>query len=397
MTAPANTLSISTTTFSSTIAPGEQTENFKTAYSSAPDLSLAVKQIQQQLAGLDNQTLILFFASSCYDPAAVSDKMQQAFGGVEVVGCSTAGEITTGRMLDHSIVAMSFSSKVIEKVHVALAHNLSQDSHAVLKACTKLEQHAGRPLQSLDPDHYVGLLFTDGLSAAEERVNEQIGDRTNVTFIGGSAGDDLKFQGTYVYANGKAYTDAALLVLLKPSVKFAFLKTQSFRPTEKVLKVTRLNEARREILEFNDQPATVAYAQALGVPVGELSEHLFKNPLGLMFDEHTPFVRSPLKTENDSVLFYCGMKQGMQLTLLQSTDIIADTALALQKAKEELGGVSAILNFNCILRTLDLKQQHKTQAYGKLFENVPTIGLSTYGENYIGFINQTATMLLFKE
>ena len=292
---------------------------------------------------------------------------------------------------------MAFSSRVMGQVHVSVATRLSQDPLAVQKASASLAESTGLALQALDAQQYVGLLLTDGMSGAEEKVNDQLGDLTNVTFIGGSAGDDLKFQSTYLYANGEAYSDAALLVLLEPRVKFSFLKTQSFRATHKVLTVTKLNEAQREIIEFNQQPARVAYAEALGVPVAKLSEHLFKNPLGLMFDEQTPFVRSPRTLEQDSVLFYCGMKQGMELRLLESTDIVADTALALQQAKQELGTISAIINFNCILRTLDLKQQDKTQAYGALFKDVPTVGLSTYGENYIGFINQTATMLLFSQ
>ena len=243
----------------------------------------------------------------------------------------------------------------------------------------------------------MGLVLTDGMSGCEEKTNEQIGDLTNVTFIGGSAGDDLRFERTYVYANGEAYTNAALLVVFKPLAKFSFLKTQSFRPTNRVLKVTKLNAARREVIEFDHQPAADAYAHALGVPTEQLAEHLFRNPLGLMFDEQTPFVRSPLRTENGSVLFYCGVKEGMHLTLLESTDIVGDTARALEREKKALGGLSAIINFNCILRTLDLKAQNLTGPYGELFRDVPTVGLSTYGENYIGFINQTATMLLFKE
>ncbi len=87
------------------------------------------------------------------------------------------------------------------------------------------------------------------------------------------------------------------------------------------------------------------------------------------------------------------LREAVQL----SADNFADTASALEQAKEALGGISAIINFNCILRTLDLKEQEKTKAYGDLFTDIPTVGLSTYGENYIGFINQTATMLLFKE
>ena len=58
--------------------------------------------------------------------------------------------------------------------------------------------------------------------------------------------------------------------------------------------------------------------------------------------------------------------------------------------------VSGMLNFHCILRTLELKSKHQTEAYGRLFSDIPTIGFSTYGEAYLGHINQTSTMLLFK-
>jgi len=50
----------------------------------------------------------------------------------------------------------------------------------------------------------------------------------------------------------------------------------------------------------------------------------------------------------------------------------------------------------CILRTLELESKGITEAYGKLFTDIPTIGFSTYGEEYIGHINQTSTMLVFK-
>ncbi|MDD4457627.1 MAG: FIST C-terminal domain-containing protein, partial [Syntrophotalea acetylenica] len=81
--------------------------------------------------------------------------------------------------------------------------------------------------------------------------------------------------------------------------------------------------------------------------------------------------------------------------LLESTDMLGDTARAIAEAREKLGRISGILDFDCILRTLDLRQQNPTDAYGKLFEGIPTAGFSTYGEQYIGHINQTATMLVF--
>ena len=60
-----------------------------------------------------------------------------------------------------------------------------------------------------------------------------------------------------------------------------------------------------------------------------------------------------------------------------------------------MGSISALINFHCILRTLELEQKGLMAEYGKIF-SIPTIGFSTYGEEYIGHINQTSTMLAFE-
>ena len=119
------------------------------------------------------------------------------------------------------------------------------------------------------------------------------------------------------------------------------------------------------------------------------------NPVGLVF-EGDPFVRSPQQFKGDGMVFYCSVKEGMELSLLESTDIIASTRQAIDEKNAEIGGISGIVNFNCILRTLELGQKGLCEEYGKLFADVPTVGFSTYGEEYIGHINQTATMLVFK-
>jgi len=114
------------------------------------------------------------------------------------------------------------------------------------------------------------------------------------------------------------------------------------------------------------------------------------NPVGLMVGGE-PYVRSPQQAKDGKMVFYCNIKQGMELSLLESTDIVKDTAAAITG----LNGVAGIINFNCILRTLELEQKGLTTAYGQLFRTIPTIGFSTYGEEFIGHINQTATMLVF--
>ena len=350
--------------------------------------------MKSQLLGFDTN-LVLFFASSMYDPKTISAEMHRAFEEVTTAGCTTSGEIVTGRMLDQSVVAMAFSSAVTSDFKAEVITDIRSDEHAVTKAFASLEQHFEAPMNRLNPSEHVGIVLIDGMSGCEEIINEKIGDATNVTFVGGSAGDDMQFKSTRVFANGKSYEKAALLLLMKPTVPFSILKTQSFRESGQTLTVTEVNEAAREVISFDEKPASVAYAEALGVAEEALSDHVFKNPLGLILAENEPFVRSPRVIDGNRVLLHCNVKKGMDLSLLNSTDIIADTKRELEEKMQEMKQVSGIINFNCILRTLDLKGQNRTQEYADLFANVPTVGLSTYGESYIGHMNQTATILLF--
>jgi len=235
----------------------------------------------------------------------------------------------------------------------------------------------------------------DGLSGTEEKVMERIGDMTNVSFIGGSAGDDLKFKQTHLFAHGKAYSNAALLALIRVGIPFDFIKTQSFKPLDKILTATKVNESAREVIEFNHKPAVEAYASAVGTSAEKAQDFFMSNPVGLMMGDE-PFVRSPQQVKEKSIFFYCNVLEGMDLRLLQSEDIVEGTCIAMQEKEKEFGPFSGIINFNCILRTLELKQRNQTEAYGQLFAGVPTIGFSTYGEEFVGHINQTATMLVLK-
>jgi hypothetical protein len=367
--------------------------NIKTAYSTKGTSDEVIQDLKAQLGDFDAKMLV-FFASSRFAPNIISQKVQDAFPSAAVIGCSTSGEIVSGKMLKNSLVAMAFNSAAIQDVVLEVVEN-PKNENSIKKAFASFEGSLKAPMSDLDPSKYLGLIFVDGLSGAEEKLIDKIGDLTNVTFMGGSAGDDLKFEATHVYANGKSYTNAAVLAVLKPAVPFTFIKTQSFCDLGKPLVVTKANEENREVIEFNGKPAAQAYAEVLGVAVEEAPNRFMHNPVGLVI-EGVPFVRSPQRIKGTNMLFYCGVTEGMELSLLESTDIIADTGSALEKAKNELGSISGIINVNCILRTLELDQKQLSDEYGKLFSDYPTVGFSSYGEQYIGHINQTATMVVFK-
>ena len=97
--------------------------NIKTAFSVKTDLQNAVKDIQAQLGDFETK-LLVFFASSAFVPDEIAERMEEAFPGAETFGCSTAGEIVTGRMLTNSVVAMAFNQQAVKSVKVEVVDDL---------------------------------------------------------------------------------------------------------------------------------------------------------------------------------------------------------------------------------------------------------------------------------
>jgi diguanylate cyclase (GGDEF)-like protein len=377
--------------------PEGESSNIKSVFSTKSIENEAVSDIKSQLNGFGVK-LVVFFASSCFNQDSLCKMMHEAFQDCIVFGCSTAGEIVSGQLLKNSVVAMAFNLNIISDAKVEVIEQI-KDNLSVEAAFTSFERYFNESTYTMEATRYVGIVLIDGLSMKEEKVMDQIGNRTNVYFIGGSAGDDLKFAKTFVYANGKAYTDSAVLVLLKMNfhAQFGIIKTQSFKALDHVLIANKVNEETREVIEFNNKPAIMAYADAVGAAsVEEAPKYFTTNPVGLVIGENDIFVRSPQQKKGTNIQFYCNLLEGMEVRLLESTNIIKDTRNVLEKKIEEFGRIEGLINFQCIERTLELEEKNLVKPYGEIFNGIQNIGFSTYGEEYIGHINQTSTMLMFK-
>ncbi len=367
---------------------------FQNAYSTQTDIQGIMTDIKNQLNN-EIPKVMLVFMSSNHDLEAINQALKATYQETLIFGCTTSGEITSGKMLKNGLVALALGEDVIEKGQIEVLKDIHQNPD-VKGAIDRLRSALDTSVEEMDHTQHLGLILMDGMSGSEEKVMDAIGNETDLIFVGGSAGDDLKFKKTWVFANGEVFENAAVLMVLKVKVPFEILKTQSFCPLDKDLMVTKVSDTGRGVLEFNGKPAIEAYSEALGIKEEDLAKHFMTNPVGLVAGEDDIYVRSPQRVEGKELYFYCSIPEGMTVSVLKSTNIIEDTTMAIEKARERLGSLSALINFNCILRTLELEQESKTEAYGKIFENIPTVGFSTYGEAYIGHINQTATMVAFK-
>jgi hypothetical protein len=139
----------------------------------------------------------------------------------------------------------------------------------------------------------------------------------------------------------------------------------------------------------------VRYAEALGVGRADIEPLLFANPVGLIIDNDV-YIRSCYRSDGDALIFFCNIHEGAQVNLLKIKNVIPDTKKAVEDKKRELGNISGIIDFRCVLRTIQLKNEGRTDEYAGIFNGIPAIGFSTYGEQLLGHINQTSTMMVFK-
>lgn len=365
----------------------------KIAYSTATGIDKIIKDLKAQIGTFDSK-LIQFFASSNFDPYEISKRLSDTFGETPIFGCTTAGELVSGQMLENSVVLMAFGPEIVADCSIAVLEDITSDNMQIEKAFDAFKDHFKQDMAALDPHKYVGFLLIDGLCGIEEKINERIGDLTNVTFVGGSAGDDAKFKQTHVFANGKAYTNAAVLAIVKSNTQFGFIKTQSFKSTDKKIVITKVVND-RTASEINNNAAVKEYARLTGTSEYNADKMFMKHPLGLAF-ENDFFVHSPRNISSKGLTFYSSIIEGMQYEILEAQNIVKETRKIIDKKLEEMGTVSALVCYNCILRKYELKNENQIEAYAQIFLNTPTIGFNTYGESYIGHINQTAVMVLFK-
>ena len=364
---------------------------------SGPAVQALVEELYQGLRG-QPATAVLWFASSAYQPEDLAGPLAAAFPDAAVVGCSTAGEFTDRSMATGGISAIALPYGMLTGAVAALA-DLSQDAaYGTWRAVEALEASLGMPLRDLDPSCHLGFILIDGVHGAEELVNEVIGNAAPLLdVVGGSAGDDLAFRQTWVTVGEHVSRQGAALLVCQSAVPFRVVKACSFVPTGRVLRITHADVPARTVLAFDGRPALEAYAEAVGVPPEGIDATVWmQHPLGLMIDGR-PWVRSPQSLRSDGgITFYAQILPGTQVEVMRATDLVADTHAAIDAARAALGGeaVGSVM-FNCILRRLELDARGTGGPFLHAFAGLPTAGFHTYGESWLGHINQTLTGVVF--
>jgi len=370
-----------------------QSEGVVSAMSQASDVQQVAQELARQLLH-PHLGFVLFFCSAEYDLQALGQALHQGFGGIRLVGCTSAGEITPQGYGRNCVTAIGFDHR-----HFSIATELiDQMEHFSLIDAQQMVERLVSDCRSntLAPikGNSFALTLLDGLSSREEMVlaalSAALGD---IPHFGGSAGDDNYLTHTHVYFGGEFHSGAAVVVLVNTWLDFEVFTTHHILPREEKLVVTGVDSSLRRVYELNAEPAAEEYARLIGVPVAELDHRVFAaHPLAVRINQHY-YVRAVQQVHPDlSLSFYCAVENGIVLTAMTPGPLLPNLQALFDGLQQRLGGLLLTIGCDCFLRRLELEDRGSLDEIGAFLREQRVMGFNTYGEQFNGMhINQTFT------
>ncbi|WP_146346673.1 FIST N-terminal domain-containing protein [Phaeobacter marinintestinus] len=365
----------------------------RVAVSRASSAEVAAQEAAAQIK-ISETCFVLCFVPDGLDCQGVAVALDKALHGVPVFGCSTAGQITRQGYETEALLLLAFP-----KSHFRCSSVLFEPMNPL--SSTKIAAQAQRTEQRFQHTagwHRLGLIFTDGLSKQEDILMSTLETVLNdLPIFGGSAGDGLSFEKTFVLHKGRAVNDAAVLLLLETDLPFQGVGFDHFLPAGSHIIVTDADPEERKVFEINGAPAAREYARLVGSTVEDLSPEIFaENPLLIQHNDNH-YVRAISDADEDGALsFLAAIDDGLIMTLGLGQEITNTLKTGLDIRDQRGRSPDFILGFDCVLRKLEIEQKQLGRAVSSILSDARVFGFNTYGEQHCGVhMNQTLVGVAF--
>ena len=359
------------------------------------DPILAAQDLADQLNAPDVGAVV-FFCSATYDLERLEAALADRFAGTQLLGCTTAGEISLDGYTNGALVGMSFSRSEFIVVSDRCEHLATSSLLQVASTVEGLIKRLSLRAPGANASNTFALLLIDGLAGIEEPVLSAIARGLgDIPLVGGSAGDNLRFKETVVFHESAFFAQSAVLALIHTDRPFEVFKTQHIRSLGTKMVITEADPVRRVVTEINAEPAEYARLSGAGSePLAPMQ--LATHPLTVRVggDDYVRSIRSV--NDDSSLTFYCAIDEGLVLSAGAGSDMIADLDVLFARIERAVGPPAAVLGFDCIFRRLELQTRGMEGRVSRLLAANNVVGFSTYGEQFQAMhLNQTFSGIAF--
>lgn len=353
----------------------------------------------------ENTLVILFADSSLQGNDELLTSLYDAYPLAQFCGCSTSGEIYDTQIMDDAI---SVAVLKFERSQIKLISEPVDTPHDSYKTACKVAE------QLVHDDLKAVFLLSDGLCVNGTELvkgfNEHLSE--NIIITGGLAGDNDRFERTWVLSNRQ--------LLSRQIVAVGFYGDQicighgsqggwdQFGPERRVTR-----SEGNIVYEIDYLPALELYKKYLGEKADDLpaSGLLFPLSVRMHSEDDTRVVRTLLAVDEEaqSLTFAGDIPTGSLAQLMMANfdrliDGAYDAAEAVQSLPEQADKL--VIAISCVGRRLVLKQRTEEEIEATLEtlpENTQQIGFYSYGEispyakGNCDLHNQTMTLTVITE
>ena len=367
--------------------------NVKMGESQSMDAAVAARELFNAINQPDI-SFALFYCSSEYDLSALGAELNRYFSHIDLIGCTSGGEISTAGYKSGTLIGLSISSPgfiaVSERIDHLSDFQLAQGEEIVLTLTKKLAALGKMP----NPDNTFGFLLIDGMSAREEIVAYALyRNLINIHLFGGSAADGYRVQETHIYHEGAFHSNSAIFTLFHTTYPFTVFKFNHFEVKGEKMIVTKADVERGIVLELNGIPAAREYMRIMDLEEDELTTTLLSMHPVVVSVGSENFVRSVIKVnEDESLSFACAIDEGIVLSIACAGDLIENLISSVERIHREIESPQLILGCDCFGRMVEMEQKNIKEEVGEILARNNVFGFTTYGEQYNGMhMNQTFT------
>lgn len=318
--------------------------------------------------------------------------LKELYPQAAIVGCSTAGNILDDTVDNFEAVAVGIS---FEKAYVkVISTKLQKDSIA---------QKIHDLLASMEKENLKHIfLLVPGLINASDIING-IDVDAEITISGGLAGDNYRFENTYLFEDDNSGNDILIVVGFYGESLYASVGCDTgwkeFGATRVVTK-----SQKNIIYEIDNEPAIELYKRYLGDKIYDLPNSALRFPLSIKSNKNdkNEVISVIMGINEDGSLVYTGNIEEGSLVRLMRTNIsnLIDGALSSANAIVHHNHKSSFsLVVSCSARRSVLKQFVKEEIetiQDKLPTNTQIIGFYSYGE-IAPFSNELSKTLLHNQ
>ncbi len=343
--------------------------------------------------------LTLVFTTDSYDQEQVLFGVKSVFPRSLIAGFCCGGVITAAGVHTQGVGVLSLSGNF--RATTTLQKGLAHDAFKVGQkaALTLLEKNFKRGTIMAMPDGFQG-----NVPEMLRGLYNQMGP--NFQYIGGGAGDNLKFFKTYQFTEQEISQDAVAVALVE-GLHMGIGFGHGWVPVGSPLVITKARG--KTVYEIDGFPAFAAYSRRLGLTSREqFGTKAMMHPIGFPNIRGQYVIRDPLSVNEDgSINFVTEVPSQAVGSIMDCTleGLVEAAGHAAQQAVSAAPKPAFMLLFDCISRIMlmgDRFQEEIQVLRETVGPDVPLLGALTFGEigshdNVPIFHNKTTVVAVGKE